>query len=287
MAVIAVLSFKGGVGKTTNAIALAEFLALSGFRTLFIDADHQSTATDLLLTEPRAFQVEDSHLTLHDLMRNMLARDFAIENVGQYIQPKVSNIGGGIENLSLIAGSYRIDEFLTFCRMAGYQVATYGDFNEQTRWRRLALGKWLREHFDYVIIDCPPSFSVQVAFLALVADALILPAIPDRLSCRAALYTADRLVRRNLQVDWLGTLWTLYDPANSLHQAITTGGPAVANLRGWLPPPFQTCIPYTSAISQVWEQPFATFSEKYGRLADYYRMLCFELQQRIAQMPRG
>lgn len=281
MAIIAMLNFKGGVGKTTNAIAIAEMLALSGYRTLLIDADHQSTATELLLGQERAYACEHNRRTLHDLLLDMLHPQMGAAPADRYVEHRISNIAGGIENLSMIPGSFRIDEFLTRVRQAGRQISTYGEFNEATRSRRLAFRKWAEENYQVTIIDCPPAYSVQVAFLVLTADTLLAPSAPDRLSVQATLYMTDRLVKRGLQLHWLGTIWTLFNEQNDLHRRMVAEGPGSLGLTGFLPTPFSTIVPYTHAVSHLWEHQFESFEQKYGLLAPLYHNLFQEIVFRL------
>ena len=61
------LSLKGGVAKTTNSVAVAEYLAERGNRVLVIDTDHQSGASAMLLGEDQLEALEESRKTLSDL----------------------------------------------------------------------------------------------------------------------------------------------------------------------------------------------------------------------------
>ena len=58
MSILLFVNLKGGVAKTTNAVAVAECLADSGYRTLLIDADHQCMSGELLLGESRLLNCE-------------------------------------------------------------------------------------------------------------------------------------------------------------------------------------------------------------------------------------
>ncbi len=108
MAVLLFVNLKGGVAKTTNAVAVAECLAAEmEKRVLVIDADHQCTAGDLLLGEDRLLQCEKRRVTLHDLLAAMLDDDFKTPHVANYIVNSASNIKGGLPNLSVLPGSVR------------------------------------------------------------------------------------------------------------------------------------------------------------------------------------
>ena len=113
MSVVMFTNLKGGVAKTTNAVAVAECLASRGHRTLMIDADHQCTASELLLGETEMLRADKHRRTLHDLLKEMLDPEFNSAQLPTFVIEKASNIGGGLETLSIIPCSIRIDEFQT------------------------------------------------------------------------------------------------------------------------------------------------------------------------------
>src|SRR5207248_1476997 len=113
MPILLLINLKGGVAKTTNAVAVAECFAANGHETLLIDADHQCMAGELLLGEGRLLRAERSRTTVHDLLAAMLDDEFDAEQAGQYVVRDCSNIGGGIRELSVMPCSVRIDDFST------------------------------------------------------------------------------------------------------------------------------------------------------------------------------
>src|SRR3954467_4038575 len=113
MPVILLINLKGGVAKTTSAVAIAECLASQGKRTLLIDADHQCTAGELLLREERLLRCERNKATLHDMMAAMLDDEFDPSQFGAFVTHKASNVGGGLDTLSVLPCSIRIDDFTT------------------------------------------------------------------------------------------------------------------------------------------------------------------------------
>src|SRR5271157_1230224 len=97
MSILLFLNLKGGVAKTTNAVAAAECLAASGYRTLLIDADHQCMSGELLLGESLLLKCERRKITLHDLLAAMLDDHFSAEQFPAYVVPKASDIGDGLD----------------------------------------------------------------------------------------------------------------------------------------------------------------------------------------------
>jgi chromosome partitioning protein len=142
----------------------------------------------------------------------------------------------------------------------------------------------MRQEFDHVIIDCPPSFAFQVKFFLSVADTFIVPCVPDRLSVNGSKYLMDRIQTCRFRLKGLGVLWTLYRDGNHLHrrrvEAARNGtGPDMETL----PPPFETVIPNAAGIAEATElvhsKP-ATFSRKYAEFAPLFKKLTAEIVER-------
>jgi chromosome partitioning protein len=177
MSIILFVNLKGGVAKTTNAVAVAECLADSGYRTLLIDADHQCMSGELLLGEDRLLKLDHKRKTLHDLLAAMLDDEFGAEQIPYYVADRVSNIGGGLENLSVMPCSIRIDDFQTSMAKAKRGYKSNDEFLAIFRRRRETLQRWLRSNFDFTIIDCPPSIALQVKVFLSVGDCFVVPAV--------------------------------------------------------------------------------------------------------------
>lgn len=283
MSIVLFVNLKGGVAKTTNAVAVAECLADSGYRTLLIDADHQCMSGELLLGEDRLLRCENRKITLHDMMAAMLDEDFRVEQLSYYAVPKVSDIGEGLPNLSVIPCSVRIDDFSTNMAKAKRGHRSNDEFLAMFRRRRAALRRWLKSNYDFTIVDCPPSIALQVRTLLTVADSFIVPAIPDRLSVRGSLHLLDRIRRMGVKIDQLGTLWSLFRTQNQMHRAVIDKTGRGVEPFGRMPKPFETVIPNAAKIAETTEPDRNpnTFNAKYTpEFARLYRSLCEEIVQR-------
>jgi hypothetical protein len=150
------------VAKTTNAVAVAECLADSGYRTLLIDADHQCMSGELPLGEERLLKLDHKRKTLHDLLAAMLDDEFSVEQIPYYVEGRASDISGGLPNLSVIPCSVRIDDFSTNMAKAKRGYHSNDEFLAFFRRRRDSLRKWLGLNFDFTVVDCPPSIALQV-----------------------------------------------------------------------------------------------------------------------------
>ncbi|MGC9219735.1 MAG: ParA family protein [Solirubrobacteraceae bacterium] len=152
--VLATYNIKGGVGKTSAAVNLAYLASQAGHRTLIWDLDPQAAATYLCRVRPRVKGGGNGLLRL---------RTSAADHV------KATDH----ENLDLLPAdfSYRhLDLALDqFKRPAG------------------RLGKVLeplRDEYDFIFLDCPPSISLVSESVFETADALLVPVIPATLSAR-------------------------------------------------------------------------------------------------------
>lgn len=278
------INLKGGVAKTTNAVAIAECLAATGLRTLLIDADHQCMASELLLGENRFLQCDRHRTTLHDLLAAMLDDEFESAQIKHYVLHCASNIGGGMANLSLIPCSVRIEDFSTNMAKAKRGYQSNEEFLQVLARRRTRMQRWLWENYDFTIVDCPPSLGLQVKFLLPVADGFIVPSVPDRLSVRGSLYLLDRIAKLGFsRIKPVGTLWSLYREQNHVHRAIVEKSSRGIDPFHRLPKPFATVIPNATAIadSSDPEKRPPSFKVKYTpSFAKLYDQLCEEIVAR-------
>jgi chromosome partitioning protein len=119
--------------------------------------------------------------------------------------------------------------------------------------RRLVLRRWLNSNYDLTIVDCPPSIAIQVKTFLAVADAYIVPAIPDRLSVRGSLHLLNRIRRSGFKIEGLGTVWSLYREQNGLHRRMVDVVSRRVVPFDQLPKPFETIIPNATAIAEATE----------------------------------
>lgn len=290
MGVVLFANLKGGVAKTTTAVAIAETLACARKRVLVIDADHQSAASELLLGENRLMACERRRATLHDLLGAMLGFEFEAENLDEFVALGASSIGGGLSNLGVIPCSLRIDDFFT--NMAkGRKTASFSkDLNDRVVRGRKIMRGWLNRNFDYVIIDCPPSVAFQVRVLLGVADAFVVPSVPDRLSVQASHHFMERIRRIGSKVVGLGTLWTLYRANNEVHERVVAASYRRHPELAALPIPFRTVIPNATAIARACEptESVASLSVKYEpAFARLYQNLAAEIVARLKEIDPG
>jgi chromosome partitioning protein len=293
MSVLMFINIKGGVAKTTNAVAVSQFLAEAGHRVLVIDADHQCAAGELLLGASRLERSDSRGSTLHDLLSELVKDEFDVDTFANYVVPIASGHDSTNANtLSVLPSSLRIDEYQRNYNDARLGFHSNDEFHAILARRLGAFRRWLRANYDYTIIDCPPSLALQVQMLVKVADAYIVPSVPDKLSVRGTHYLVDRLRRKNFKILGLGTLWSLYKEQNSIHRDMVELSRRRKELFAGIPTAFDTIIPNATAIVRAMESvngsgnSNGSLNAKYTyEFAKLYRELVGEIIDRCRRVP--
>lgn len=210
LAIIAVQNFKGGVGKSTVSVHLAQFLAIRGYRVCLIDCDSQGSSTAMFGYVPDLdIQEED---TLYPFFRNaeMSSLTYAVREThwdGLYLVPS---------NLKLYS--------------AEYELAARVARAEPTLLNRIAEGiASIGDHFDVVILDPPPALGTISLSVMRAANALLVPIPPtvvdftSTTSFLAMLYeTMLTLQERGLPVElrWMRLVATRADEQKSMQREL-------------------------------------------------------------------
>ena len=194
--IYALANQKGGVGKTTTAVNLGAYLALSGMRVLLIDIDPQANATSSL-----GFDKNNLPLSIYDTLINntpiteiiLLTNHLCLELVPA--SPALA--GAEVEMTSLLAREHLLRKAIT-------PVA---------------------ERYDYILIDCPPSLGLlTVNALTAAKDGVIIPVQCEYLALEglSLLTHTIELVRDNLnpRLRIRGLLMTMYDTRTNLSRQV-------------------------------------------------------------------
>ncbi len=193
--VIAVANQKGGVGKTTTGINLAASLAHAGRRVMLIDIDPQSNAT-----VGSGAEKELLGKTVYDVLINRasLAEARIKTKAGFDLVPANGNL-------------------------AGAQVELIDEIGRELR-LRMALNP-VREEYDYILIDCPPSLNLLTLNALVAADAVIIPMQCEYFALEGltALIDTIRKIRETLnpRLRIEGLLRTMFDGRNTLANEVS------------------------------------------------------------------
>ncbi|MBP2550543.1 chromosome partitioning protein [Neorhizobium galegae] len=206
--VISVTNFKGGSGKTTSAVHLAQYLALSGHRVLAVDLDPQASLSALFGYQP------ELDLTGNDTLYGAIRYDGAARPLSDVIRKTY------FPGLDLVPGNIELQEFehetpQALSRRQG------GEENGPVFFARIqAALQTVEDDYDVVVIDCPPQLG-YLTLSALCASSSVLvtvhPQMLDVASMNQFLFmTSDLLsvVREaggTLNFDFLRYLVTRYE----------------------------------------------------------------------------
>ena len=201
MRVITLLNQKGGVGKTSTCHHLAGTLALRGKRVLLVDNDPQSSLTQGFWG-PQVTRQLDPDRTIAALYAG------ALPYPDQVLQPT------GVPGIDLLPGSRYATPF------------NLPEPQRQPGERQLAIREFLAavdpDHYDLVLIDCPPNLHL-CSWAALAAcDHLIVPLQPEDYGAQGIIDVQESvdLVRAEMAVNFalMGYLITMVNPRKTLHK---------------------------------------------------------------------
>lgn len=189
--IIAIANQKGGVGKTTTSVNLSACLAYIGKKVLLVDIDPQGNATSGTGIE----KAEVDQCIYDVLVDDVNAKDV--------IKPTV------VENLYMIPATIQL---------AGAEIELVPTISREVRLKR-ALDE-VKDQYDYIIIDCPPSLGLLTINALTASEAVLIPVQCEyyALEGLSQLLNTVRLVQKHLNTELMieGVLLTMLDARTNL-----------------------------------------------------------------------
>jgi chromosome partitioning protein len=192
--IIALANQKGGVGKTTTTVSLAAALGARGLRVLVVDADPQANATSALgASQLEAGGLYDALVEEHPLTAAIAPTSAE----GVVLVPTTPALAGAeVELVSVMAREYRMKRALDP----------------------------LRDHYDVILIDCPPSLGLLTVNALAAADEVIIPVQCEYFALEGLGHLSHtiELVQRNLnpKLTVRGVLLTMFDARTNLSREV-------------------------------------------------------------------
>ncbi len=250
--IIAIANQKGGVGKTTTSINLSACLGELGKKVLVIDLDPQGNCTS-------GFGIEKEQIqnTVYELILNKCS----IKNSMMEVE--------GIENVTIIPSNVNL---------AGAEIELL-EFNEKEYILKNSID-YVKEDFDYIIIDCPPSLNMLTVNAMTTADSMLIPIQCEYYALEGIgqLITTINLVqqRLNSKLKIEGVVFTMYDGRTNLSKDVVDN--VKNNLNANI---YNTIIPRNVSLAEAPSNglPITVYDNK-STGAESYRNLAKEVVEK-------
>ena len=193
--IVSIANQKGGVGKTTTAINLSTILAKKGKKVLMIDADPQGNASSGVGIDRDDIELSTYDVLINDDTMEEVVKKTNIKNLN--LCPSNINLAGAeVELVSVMSREHRLKEKLDV----------------------------IRDNYDFIIIDCPPSLGLITLNAFTASDSVLIPVQCEyyALEGLGQLLNTIALVKKHLnkEIEIEGALLTMYDIRTNLSNQV-------------------------------------------------------------------
>ena len=193
--IVSIANQKGGVGKTTTSINLSTILAKKGKKVLMIDADPQGNASSGVGIDREEIEQSIYDVLINDVQIEEVVKKTNIKNLD--IVPSNINLAGAeVELVSVMSREHRLKEKVDI----------------------------IKENYDFIIIDCPPSLGLITLNAFTASDSVLIPVQCEyyALEGLGQLLNTISLVKKHLNkdIEIEGALLTMYDIRTNLSNQV-------------------------------------------------------------------
>lgn len=248
--VIAIANQKGGVAKTTTAVNLSSCLALNGRKVLLIDIDPQGNATSGL-----GIDKDLVSYSVYDLLINE-------------VSPELIFVKSDVEGLDVIPATIQL---------AGAEIELVTAISREQKLKKHL--DEIRDNYDYLIIDCPPSLGLLTLNALTAADSVLIPiqceyyALEGLGQLMNTIDLVKKHLNQNLKIE--GVLLTMFDARTNL--SIQVVDEVKTHFKNQV---YRTIIPRNVRLSEAPShgQPVVIYDPR-SRGAEVYQELAKEVME--------
>jgi len=248
--IIAVVNQKGGVGKTTSAVNLTAALTELGLRVLLCDFDPQANATSGIGLDKRHLK----HSIYDVIINDVTAKDAIVPTDFGDVLPSTADLAGaGVELISMDRPNFRLRDAL----------------------------ETVRNQYDLILIDCPPSLELLTVNSLCAADGIMVPVQCEYYALEGLtdLMSTLRMVKKRLnpQLEIFGVALTMFDGRTNFSTQVAQ------EVRKHFPGKvFATVIPRNVRLAEAPSHGLpVTVYDRHSRGAQAYKLMAQEIKKKL------